>query len=108
MPSRKHDTKIREELQPKTPVNLTVSMAFVGVILFAIGIDTSLLLGLSGSFLIAAAFASRFEGRIGRPQQVLIMLGIFLVGACLAWFGLGVREIFKRSCIPEGDCAQRH
>jgi hypothetical protein len=95
-------------MKPKA-IDLRVTItAVLGVIFFAVGLTTSLLLGLIGSFLIAGAVASHFEGKAKRSQQLLIMLAVFVVASCAAWFGLGWSEFAKRGCIPEADCQARH
>jgi len=95
-------------LQPAMQRALVLATTLVGLAALAVGIYTSLLFGLIGAFLVAGSTASRFEGRVERSRQTVLMLAIFLVLALLAWFLLGVREFSQRSCIPEGDCQGRH
>jgi hypothetical protein len=98
----------RSNLGPARQRGLILVLAVAGMILFVVGIETWLLLGLIGSFLVAGALVSHFEGRIERSSQLLLLLGAFLVGAFLALYGLAWNESWKRSCIPEGECAARH
>lgn len=99
----KNSNSKRAEMRPAA-----VALAVAGVSLFAIGVNTSLLLGIGGSLLIAGAVASYFEARLDRTKQLLLLAGVFLVTACVAWIWLGFNETIKRSCIPEGDCVNRH
>ena len=108
MSQSKNTMEKRSNKGSAVQARLVAVLVVLGLVLLAIGIETSLLLGLIGSFLVAGAIASHFEGRLARSQQLLILLGAFLVGAFIAWNGLTWNENWKRSCIPEGECAARH
>jgi hypothetical protein len=85
-----------------------IALGVVGVTLFIVGVNASILLGLGGSLFIAGAVATYYEDWLDRSKQIMLLLGAFIVVAGLAWAWLGWNEGLKRSCIPEGDCPARH
>jgi hypothetical protein len=99
---------MKKEKRKASQDGLRILFAVIGSVLFLVGMTTSLLLGLVGSFLIAVALASYLERKVGRLLQVLILLGGLVVCASIVYGVLGWKETWKRSCIPVGDCAARH
>jgi hypothetical protein len=93
--------------QPRLRIS-TILLSIVGAAIFVVGVNTSLLFGLVGSLIVAGAVTSYYEARLDRSRQVMLLLGVFVVCAGVAWAWLGWNETLKRSCIPEADCVARH
>jgi hypothetical protein len=99
---------MKVDKRKRSTSEIRVMVALAGLVLLAIGVLTSLLLGLIGSLLIAGATAGPFEESSRRLRRGLVLLVVFIVSGSIAYLGLGWNETWKRSCIPSGDCQARH
>jgi Mn2+/Fe2+ NRAMP family transporter len=80
-----------------------------GVLLLYFGTSRSVVMCFFGSVFLSAAMGLFYDlkTKLTRRQlygYILAFFGIFFVSLVILWFN----ETLKRSCIPEGDCSERH